>query len=135
MYMGESDAKFPNQTGSGLPPSPTRENPGQVFPKSDPKAAPQESVPGTGGERGPASVMGNPYAFKDVLDKLDVALEEAIMAIRAKEDSVSSSTSENALIQKLQSWRDELMTLTAVQGKKGSVEQAVTTQEGPMFTD
>ncbi|KAL1938919.1 hypothetical protein VTO73DRAFT_11072 [Trametes versicolor] len=46
--MGDADAKFPGQHGAGLPPSPSRENPGQVFPQSDPKAASTDSVPGTG---------------------------------------------------------------------------------------
>ncbi|GJE92946.1 hypothetical protein PsYK624_091050 [Phanerochaete sordida] len=49
MSMGDADAKFPNQSSGAIPPSPSRENPGAVYPKSDPKAAPSESVPGTGG--------------------------------------------------------------------------------------
>ncbi|KAI0060094.1 hypothetical protein BV25DRAFT_1993122 [Artomyces pyxidatus] len=46
--MGEADAKFPHQSGEGLPPAPTKENPGQVYPKSDPSPAPRASVPGSG---------------------------------------------------------------------------------------
>ncbi|KAG2005701.1 hypothetical protein CC2G_002085 [Coprinopsis cinerea AmutBmut pab1-1] len=32
----EPDPRFPIGTQSGLPPSPSRENPGQVFPSNDP---------------------------------------------------------------------------------------------------
>ena len=166
-----ADAKFPNQTGNGLPPSPTCENPGQVcfcehltlghadgaderYSRSltqrvpilpldchasthpSPRlAAPQESVPGTGSEREPASALGNPYAFKVALGKLDVALEEAITAIMREDRRIGSSENENALLQKLQSWRNELLVLGETKGKTGSTEQVVTTQEGPMFTD
>jgi len=35
--MGEADAKFPTASDNGIAPSPTRENPGQVYPKSDPQ--------------------------------------------------------------------------------------------------
>ncbi|KAI0759042.1 hypothetical protein C8Q74DRAFT_1301705 [Fomes fomentarius] len=62
MSLGEANAKFPGQHAAGLPPSPSRENPGQVFPHSDPKAAPRGSVPGTGEEREPytTEALGNP---------------------------------------------------------------------------
>ncbi|KAI0311678.1 hypothetical protein OF83DRAFT_1177344 [Amylostereum chailletii] len=42
--LGEADAKFPNQHGDGLPPPATPENPGQVYPKSDPSPAPTGNV-------------------------------------------------------------------------------------------
>ncbi|KAI0030447.1 hypothetical protein K488DRAFT_87750 [Vararia minispora EC-137] len=44
--LGESDAKFPKTTTDGLPPSPSRENPGAVFPKTDPSTAPRITSPG-----------------------------------------------------------------------------------------
>ncbi|KAF8515701.1 hypothetical protein BU17DRAFT_51482, partial [Hysterangium stoloniferum] len=34
-----ADRKLPNQSGDGLPPSPSRENPGAVYPKSSPLSA------------------------------------------------------------------------------------------------
>jgi len=37
--LGEADAKFPGQENqNAIPPSPTRENPGAVYPKSSPEA-------------------------------------------------------------------------------------------------
>ncbi|TFY76161.1 hypothetical protein EWM64_g7850 [Hericium alpestre] len=47
MTLGDSDAAFPGQHSDAIPPSPSRENPGQVYPKSDPTAAPPDSVPGS----------------------------------------------------------------------------------------
>ncbi|KAA1466880.1 hypothetical protein DENSPDRAFT_831787, partial [Dentipellis sp. KUC8613] len=44
--LGEADAKFPGSQSTALPPSPSAENPGQVYPKSDPKPAPPDTVPG-----------------------------------------------------------------------------------------
>ncbi|EJU03666.1 hypothetical protein DACRYDRAFT_105828 [Dacryopinax primogenitus] len=43
MSLGEADAKFPGQGGNGLPPPKTAENPGQVYPKSDPQIAPSST--------------------------------------------------------------------------------------------
>ncbi|KAI0050758.1 hypothetical protein FA95DRAFT_1603222 [Auriscalpium vulgare] len=40
-----ADAKFPGQTGDAIPPSPTRENPAQVYPKSEPTPAAREPAP------------------------------------------------------------------------------------------
>ncbi|KAB5594445.1 hypothetical protein CTheo_2076 [Ceratobasidium theobromae] len=46
--LGEADAKFPSASKHGIPPSPSRENPGQVYPKSDPN--PEQKL----GPSGPA---------------------------------------------------------------------------------
>ncbi|KAG8690999.1 hypothetical protein FRC09_011770 [Ceratobasidium sp. 395] len=35
--LGEADAKFPTAAGHGIGPEPTPENPGGVYPKSDPQ--------------------------------------------------------------------------------------------------
>ncbi|KAI0270599.1 hypothetical protein BC834DRAFT_862135 [Gloeopeniophorella convolvens] len=50
--LGEADAKFPNQEGEGIPPSPTRENPGKSTRSQNPHgpyalAAPYGTVPGS----------------------------------------------------------------------------------------
>lgn len=123
-----------------------------MFPKSDPKgthdlsvvdiyrlivcnlAAPAESVPGTGGEREPTSVMGNPYALKGALSKLDQALSEAISSLEGEESSVGSSANENALVQKFKSWQAELLHLSRGQGGSGG-QATGNPQEGPLFTD
>ncbi|TFY81390.1 hypothetical protein EWM64_g2625 [Hericium alpestre] len=44
--MLAADAKFPGSTSDALPPSPTPENPGAVYPKTDPTPAPPDSIPG-----------------------------------------------------------------------------------------
>ncbi|TCD60550.1 hypothetical protein EIP91_009866, partial [Steccherinum ochraceum] len=128
------DAKFPNSTASGLPPSPSRENPGQVFPKSDPQAAPAESVPGTGGEREPLSFMSNPFALQSVYNKLDAALDEAISALENEESSAGASANEDATVQKFKRWRLEL-TQIRKSGRIGEEGSSVVQQEGGMFTD
>jgi len=85
MSLGEADAKFPGQSGEGQAPPKTAENPGQVYPKSDPQSAPSSehydrplpaeepergkppvaeptktttAVPGTGGPAGGAGMAG-----------------------------------------------------------------------------
>ncbi|TFK48280.1 hypothetical protein OE88DRAFT_1810579 [Heliocybe sulcata] len=51
MSLSEADAKFPGQEPPTKTeaPEPTRENPGQVYPKVDPQPAQPGSEPGTGG--------------------------------------------------------------------------------------
>ncbi|KAF8314688.1 hypothetical protein DL93DRAFT_2167113 [Clavulina sp. PMI_390] len=47
MSLGEADAKFPNQGEKPeAAPSPTRENPAAVYPKSSPEADPSAQTPG-----------------------------------------------------------------------------------------
>ncbi|CAL1698129.1 unnamed protein product [Somion occarium] len=134
MSLGDADAKFPGNTDSAIPPSPSRENPGQVYPKSDPQAAPVESVPGTGGEHEPGSFFGNPYAFDSVFGKLEHALNETISAVENEGQSVGASSNENAMLQKLRGWRTELDILRSGKQGFGRVHRG-TPQEGGMFTD
>ncbi|EIN05266.1 hypothetical protein PUNSTDRAFT_137951 [Punctularia strigosozonata HHB-11173 SS5] len=58
-----ADAKFPeNQLGSEhgkAPETPSKENPGNVYPKSDPEPAPAHSIPGTGGSGGESQMRGD----------------------------------------------------------------------------
>ncbi|KAI0073177.1 hypothetical protein K474DRAFT_1649903 [Panus rudis PR-1116 ss-1] len=131
-----ADAKFPYNKTTGLPPSPSRENPGQVFPKSDPHSAPADSVPGTGGGGQPASLIGNPFALNSVLEKLDSNLDEAISAIEGEQRSASSSADEHSILQKFKRWKAELAAIRA--GKGGATKAAQTStpaQEGGLFTD
>ncbi|KAI0632935.1 hypothetical protein C8Q77DRAFT_1073890 [Trametes polyzona] len=136
MSMGDVDSKFPGQRSNGLPPSPSRENPGQVFPQSDPK----ESVPGTGGEREPRGdeLLGNPYVLEDAFAKLDGALSEIISKIQSESRSVGAAAGEDALLEKFEGWRSELAQLRS--GRRahasGSAESSVVNQqEGGLFTD
>ncbi|TBU39174.1 hypothetical protein BD309DRAFT_872837, partial [Dichomitus squalens] len=132
-----ADAKFPANgvQPSGIPPSPSRENPGQVFPKSDPK------VPGTGGGHEPsaAEALGNPYVLEEAFSKLDHALTELITKIQGEERRVGAGTSEEALVRKFTGWRDELTQIRRGQGgatgTRRDANEAAGRKEGGLFAD
>ncbi|KAI0651214.1 hypothetical protein C8Q79DRAFT_1004517 [Trametes meyenii] len=138
------DAKFPGQR-TGIPPSPTRENPGQVFPQSDPKgeSAPAESVPGTGGGRSPPAeeALGNPYVLEDAFSKLDGALTEVISKIRREERSVGAATNGDELLRKFEDWQSQLTQLRGGgRSWRSTAERATDTaagdqQESGLFVD
>ncbi|KAH7927183.1 hypothetical protein BV22DRAFT_1118398 [Leucogyrophana mollusca] len=141
--MGE-DAKFPGQGGQGIPPSPSRENPGQVYPKSDPKAplilleaAPSATVPGSGNQDGSSSLLGNPYLLEGALEKLEHSIGDVIDLIESESAAVGGSRKEGALLQKLSDWRDEVSTLRAGQSRGAQAyEQSSSPAKGEgMFTD
>ncbi|KAI8990424.1 hypothetical protein BD414DRAFT_437951 [Trametes punicea] len=141
MSMGDVDSKFPGQRSTAIPPSPSRENPGQVYPQSDPHAAPPESVPGTGGERNPhpSEILGNPYVLDDSLSRLETALTEVISTIRSEERSVGAASDEDALLRKFERWRDELTQIRKgrrlVGGVERSADAAAKQREGGLFAD
>ncbi|KAK7688517.1 hypothetical protein QCA50_008055 [Cerrena zonata] len=132
---GGADARFPYNKDTGIPPSPSRENPGQVYPKSDLQSAPAESIPGTGGDREPASLMGNPYAQSEVFGNLRSALDDAISSLENEAGSAGSSSNGNTALRKLKGWRTELGAMNAG-GPMGRGGTSVdTSQEGGLFTD
>jgi len=137
MSMGEADAKFPGQSSPAIAPSPTRENPGQVYPKSDPKAAPTESVPGTGGEHNPTAknVLGNPYAFQGALRKLDSSLTDVISTIESEESSVGASEEVETLVAKFKGWREELGSLLSARSRVVNGAEDSSPANGGMFAD
>lgn len=138
MSLGDADAKFPQSTANGLPPSPSRENPGQVFPKSDPKAAPSGAVPGTGGDEEPSSFMSNPFALQSVYDQLSRALEEVISALEGEERSAGSSANEDATVRKFKGWKAELEVIRRsgqAQARAPPGGDSGAQQEGGLFTD
>ncbi|KAG6909163.1 hypothetical protein DXG01_001790 [Tephrocybe rancida] len=105
MSLGEADGKFPTANqGTGLPPSPTRENPGQVFPKSDPQSAPPTPTHQSGLEQ----YIGNPYLMGGALRKVDQALGEVIIILESEERSHSGADEEAPLLQKFRRWREEI---------------------------
>ncbi|KAF8064027.1 hypothetical protein FPV67DRAFT_198784 [Lyophyllum atratum] len=109
MSLGEADGKFPTANQyAGLPPSPTRENPGQVFPKSDPQAAPI-TPPNTG----PEQYIGNPFLMNGALRKVDHAFGEVITILESEENSHSGAEEESPLLLRFRQWRDELDMLRA----------------------
>lgn len=134
--MGEADAKFPGQYRPAIPPSPTRENPGQVYPKSDPKAAAAESVPGTGGEHNQrmSNALGNPYAYIDTLRRLESSLTDAISSLEQEETSVGSSEEQETLLAKFKDWRQQILALNSGH-KAAEGAQEGSPAKGGMFAD
>ncbi|KAJ3998405.1 hypothetical protein F5050DRAFT_1225742 [Lentinula boryana] len=143
MSLGEADAKFPTPTHSGspdFPPSPTAENPGQVYPKSDPHPAPSGSIPGTAPQNSSHVYIGNPFLMREAFSKVDHALGNVIEILESEETSVGGSEDENNLLTKFRQWREELDEIRAGQGTPGSSKSRSSSRvaperEGGMFTD
>ncbi|KAF5385726.1 hypothetical protein D9757_005515 [Collybiopsis confluens] len=108
MSLGEADAKFPTSSNSDIPPSPTIENPGQVFPKSDPHAPRLGTLPGAGRSNSSQIVIGNPFLMREAVLKIDHALGNAIDILEREETSVGEPEDENELLKKFRQWRKEL---------------------------
>jgi len=105
------EAKFPNQSSTGLPPAATAENPGQVYPKSDPNASSETAIPGTDGSSEPpgSMVLGNrDNVFQSKVAKLDDSLREVIATIEDEAMSIGGSRHEDGLLLKLKGWKREL---------------------------
>ena len=95
-------------------------------------------MPGTGGEREPSAVVGNPYSLRTAFSKLDVALNEIISALEGEEEAVGSSSSQETLIAKFKSWRMELANMRGGVNRFGGHVQSHapgTVQEGGLFSD
>ncbi|KAJ3932331.1 MAG: hypothetical protein NXY57DRAFT_974855 [Lentinula lateritia] len=143
MSLGEADAKFPILSHSGtpdIPPSPTIENPGQVYPKSDPNAAHLGTIPGTGRSNSSQNFIGNPFLMREAFLEIDHALGNVIDILEREELSVGGSENENGLLRKFCQWRDELDEIRAGQRSPGSSKSRSTSRvapekEGGMFTD
>ena len=98
-------------------------------------AAPRGSIPGTGGRRLSTSILGNPYAMRDVFDKLDHALDEVITAIEHEEQSAGTSGSDMTALQKLRGWQMELAGIREGGAKPSRGQASGMPQEGGLFTD
>ncbi|KAJ4480935.1 hypothetical protein J3R30DRAFT_3287369, partial [Lentinula aciculospora] len=139
----KADAKFPATTHSGspiIPPSPTIENPGQVFPKSDPHAAQPGTIPGTARSNSSQTFIGNPFLMREAFSKIDHALGNIIDILEREETSVGASEDENDLLRKFLQWREELDKIRA--GKRSPItsksrcnSRVAPEKEGGMFTD
>ncbi|KIM89996.1 hypothetical protein PILCRDRAFT_812791 [Piloderma croceum F 1598] len=139
MSLGESDAKFPGQQGLAEPPPQTRENPGQVYPKTDPSAAPLNSVPGTGTNRIAQQYLGNPYLQNSIFWKLDKSLTEVIQTIEREQSGVGGSPEEVALVDKFKRWKDELEVIMAggvsMRDRNSGPVDGIHAEEGGLFND
>lgn len=111
-----------------------------MYPKSDPKAAAPESIPGTGGAQNPSvgQILSNPFVLNEALDALDHALARAISTIENDADASGASAEGETLLLKFRGWQDELVGLRkkgARDGEEvGSGPQGNASQGG-MFTD
>ncbi|KAF8154198.1 hypothetical protein B0H34DRAFT_720832 [Crassisporium funariophilum] len=132
MSSAEFDAKFPGPS-TGLPPSPCIENPGRVFPKSDPSKAatpsPHRSTPDF--------LIGNPFLMNNALDKVDHAFNNIITILESEARSQDRSENGNPLLLKFKDWRDELIRIRSGEETLAWSEShaPVQEQEGGMFTD
>ncbi|KAF4568294.1 hypothetical protein EYR36_010304 [Pleurotus pulmonarius] len=143
MSLGEADAKFPDSATNGLPPSPTRENPGQVrimlyFPKNDTEGTCPPSPPPQEPTVGSHQFTGNPFLIKSALQKLDHAIGEVVDLLENEGQSVGGSADGDTFVHKLRSWKMELESVRANHGGCGDHHEAVSAPpetEGGMFTD
>ncbi|KIM41851.1 hypothetical protein M413DRAFT_27415 [Hebeloma cylindrosporum] len=134
MTQQEYDAKYPGQI-SGLPPSPTIENPGRVFPPSDPKRGPFVSPRRTAT---PEQFVGNPFLMSSALDKLDHAFGEVMLILEQEATTQGRAIAGNPLYDKMMSWRDELEKMRLGEEElPDTLDRTPPTegQEGGMFTD
>ncbi|KAJ7057990.1 hypothetical protein C8F01DRAFT_1255881 [Mycena amicta] len=93
------------------PPSPCAENPGRVYPRSDPSKARPPLF-----ERNTPRYVGNPYLMNGAFKKLDHSLGELI-AILEGEEASSLLDEENPLLEKFRTWREELDLIRAAGGR------------------
>ncbi|KIK52054.1 hypothetical protein GYMLUDRAFT_265587 [Collybiopsis luxurians FD-317 M1] len=137
MSLGEADAKFPSSGSLDIPPSPTVENPGQVYPKSDPHAARLGTIPGAGRSNSSQTLIGNPFLMREAFLKIDHALGNVIDILEREEMSVGGSEDENELLKKFRQWRGELDEIRAGHRtpESRSRSRVPPEREGGMFTD
>ncbi|KAJ7080016.1 hypothetical protein B0H15DRAFT_493017 [Mycena belliarum] len=95
-----------------LPPAPCAENPGGVYPKSDPTKAALTPM----SELNSPRYVGNPYLMHGAIKKLDHSLGEVIAVLEGEEAS-SVLDEENPLLLKFRVWREELDKIRAAGGR------------------
>ncbi|KAF7321012.1 hypothetical protein HMN09_00188100 [Mycena chlorophos] len=103
------------------PPSPCAENPGGVYPRSDPSKAVR--VPNF--ERHSPRYVGNPYLMNGAFKKLDHSLGEIIAILEGEEASSLLDEEENPLLAKFRTWRDELDNIRAGGGRSPASASAL----------
>ncbi|KAJ7454908.1 hypothetical protein B0H11DRAFT_255196 [Mycena galericulata] len=97
---------------NNLPPAPCPENPGGVYPRSDPRKASHTPASEVNSPR----YVGNPYLMHGAFKKLDHSLGEVIMILEGEEAS-SLLDEENPLLRKFREWREELDKIRAAGGR------------------
>ncbi|KAJ7938426.1 hypothetical protein B0H13DRAFT_2176375 [Mycena leptocephala] len=107
-YLTHNDGDLNNR-----PPSPCAENPGRVYPRSDPMKAASRTP---SSEYNSPRYVGNPYLMHGAFKKLDHSLGEVIAILEGEEASCLLDE-ENPLLQKFRVWRDELDKIRAAGGR------------------
>ncbi|PBK79469.1 hypothetical protein ARMGADRAFT_1093097 [Armillaria gallica] len=102
MSTDSDNAKYPHTRSSGLPPYPCPENPGQVFPHTDPNKV--DAVTDPPPQRTSEPPVGNPFFLNDALGKLDNSLGNVIQILEQEETAAAN----NRLLRKFVNMRDEL---------------------------
>ncbi|KIY67628.1 hypothetical protein CYLTODRAFT_422347, partial [Cylindrobasidium torrendii FP15055 ss-10] len=129
--------KFPGHAPTGLPPSPTAENPGGVYPHSDPDKA---SPPPPMTHNNSSTYFGNPFLMNEAFSKLDHALSDVIHILE-DEEPANSEQSDNRMLNLFSDWRDQLDSIRT--GKKSSSSRSISRtparrspeNEGGLFVD
>ncbi|KAF9037336.1 hypothetical protein BDZ89DRAFT_1061491 [Hymenopellis radicata] len=118
MTTANEDAKFPGLHSSGLPPSPTIENPGGVYPQFDPSPPP---APPLLSHQNSGAFIANPFLMNEAFGKLDHALGEVITILENEE---------------FLNWRDQLDTIrTGKRTPSRSPARHTPEREGGLFVD
>ncbi|KAJ6463503.1 hypothetical protein C8R45DRAFT_1025970 [Mycena sanguinolenta] len=104
-YLSHTDSDINNR-----PPSPCAENPGRVYPRSDPSKA------ATPSDLSYPRYVGNPYLMNNAFKKLDHSLGEIIALLEGEKASYLLDE-ENPLLQKFKVWREELDNIRADGGR------------------
>ncbi|KAF8644025.1 hypothetical protein AX16_008741 [Volvariella volvacea WC 439] len=108
----EFEAKFPGQRPEGIPPSPTPENPGQVYPFFDIQDASKPGPSSKSRSRSREAVAtSNPFLLRSAISKLRQCLSDTISVLESEEAANSAdlaSEEENPLLDKLRVWRKDL---------------------------
>ncbi|KAF8895814.1 hypothetical protein CPB85DRAFT_1329278 [Mucidula mucida] len=128
MTTTNEDAKFPGLHSSGLPPSPTIENPGGVYPQFDPSPPP---APPLLSHQNSGAFIANPFLMNEAFGKLDHALGEVITVLENEEGG-----SESRLLRQFLGWRDQLDTIrTGKRTPSRSPARHTPEREGGLFVD
>ncbi|PPR02314.1 hypothetical protein CVT24_011652 [Panaeolus cyanescens] len=131
MTLAEYNAKFPGQI-TAIPPSPSLENPGQVFPKSDPSK--QTSDSSNHGSPPTELMIGNPYLMKTALDKLDHAFSDVLSVIEQERLSQNALDADPFLADTIAGWKaqlEEIRLKRTVRVVNDSAEESVEPFESP----
>ncbi|KAF4611770.1 hypothetical protein D9613_003922 [Agrocybe pediades] len=145
MAESEFSASAMEARQSGLPPSPSVENPGRVFPRYSPSSTGQTSFTAPKKILTPEQYVGNPFLMNAALDRLDHAFGEVISILEQEMYSSTATLEDNSgnvLVEKFRDLRSEVERIRL--GEESLPERTPSTRpvsanskerEGGMFVD